>query len=120
MSQQDDREGQADGSDRAELPDFVSYLPDRVWYLTTSGQDMWCRRPYTFFFTTSEAASRFAAEMGSSFALAPIGIATKDVVSREGIEALRRLEVTRIFVDPGIDPQTGEVFGTILRLAPVH
>ncbi|HEX2574184.1 MAG TPA: hypothetical protein VH877_31850 [Polyangia bacterium] len=120
MSQQDDAEGREDSGDRAELPDFVSYLPDRVWYLTTSGQDMWCRRPYTFFFTTNEAASRFAAEMGSGFALAPIGIAAKELVSREGIEALRRLEVTRIFIDPSIDPKTGEVFGTILRLAPVH
>jgi hypothetical protein len=117
MSERDDQENPGD---RAELPDFVSYLPERVWYLTTSGQDMWCRRPYTFFFTTSEAASRFATEMGSAFALAPIGIAAKEVVSREGIEALRRLEVTRIFIDPGVDPQTGEVFGTILRLAPVH
>jgi hypothetical protein len=109
-----------DQDDRAELPDFVSYLPDRVWYLTTSGQDMWCRRPYTFFFSTSEAANRFATEMGSAFTLTPIGIAAKELVSREGIEALRRLEVTRIFIDPRVDPQSGEVFGTILRLEPVH
>jgi hypothetical protein len=101
-----------------EVPDFVSFLPDRVWYLTQSGRDMWCRRPYTFFFTTSEAAVRFAAEMGTTLPLEPIGVDSKELISDEGIAALRRMEVTRVFVDPRLDPETGDVFGTILRIAP--
>ena len=31
---------------------------------------------------------------------------------------MRTLDVTRIFVDPRVDPDTGDVFGTILRIAP--
>ena len=103
-----------------EMPDVVSYLPDRVWYLTNSGRDMWCRRPHGFFFTSSEAAVAFAAAMGTHFDLEPIGVASKDLVSDEGIDAMRRLAVTRIFVDPRIDPDTGDVFGTILHLSLIH
>ena len=102
--------------DVAQLPDFVSFLPDRVWYLTESGRDMWCRRPYGFFFTSAEAASRFAAQMGSSFRLEPIGVAAKELVSAEGVAALRRLELSRLFVDPEIDPASGDVYGKILRI----
>jgi hypothetical protein len=36
------------------------------------------------------------------------------------VDALTRLEVTRIFVDPRVDPTTGDVFGTILRLGAVN
>jgi hypothetical protein len=104
--------------DDVRLPDFVSYLPDRVWYLTGNGQDMWCRRPYGFFFTSSEAAERFAAEMGTSYELSPIGVQSKELISETGIGAMRRLDVTRIFIDPRIDAESGDVFGTILRIAP--
>jgi hypothetical protein len=31
---------------------------------------------------------------------------------------MRQLDVTRIFVDPRLDPDTGDVYGTILRIAP--
>jgi hypothetical protein len=106
--------------DEARLPDFVSFLPERVWYLTSSGQDMWCRRPYGFFFTSSEAATCFAAQMGTTHDLWPIGVASRYLVDDEGVEAMRRLDVTRIFVDPNIDASTGDVFGTILRLEPQH
>ena len=99
-----------------ELPDFLKLLPDRVWYLTSSGRDMWCRRPYGFFFTTSEAASRFASTIGSEHPLEPIGVAARELVSEQGIEAMRRMQVTRIFLDPQIDPTSGDVFGTILRI----
>jgi hypothetical protein len=99
------------------IPDHLAYLPDRVWYLTQSGHDMWCRRPHGFFFTSSEAATAFAAAMGTELDLQPIGVASKELVSEEGIAAMSRLEVTRIFVDPRIDPDTGDVFGTILRIA---
>ena len=98
-----------------ELPDFVALLPDRVWYLTQSGQDMWCRRPHGFFFTSSQAAIDFAAAIGTELELQPIGVASKELVSEEGIAAMNRLEVTRIFVDPRFDPETGDVFGQILR-----
>jgi hypothetical protein len=37
-------------------------------------------------------------------------------VSEDGLAAMRQLRVTRIFVDPEIDPQTGDVFGKILRI----
>jgi hypothetical protein len=30
------------------------------------------------------------------------------------------MEVTRLFVDPAIDPESGDVFGRILRLADVN
>ncbi len=87
-----------------------------MWYLTHSGRDMWCRRPHGFFFTSSEAAVAFAAVMGTAFALEAIGVASKDLVSDEGIDAMRLLGVTRIFVDPRIDPDSGDVFGTILHI----
>ena len=78
---------------------------------------MWCRRPYGFFFTSSEAASRFAEEM-SELELVPIGIAARELVSDDGLAGLRKLEVSRVFVDPKRDPGSGDVFGTILRITP--
>ena len=100
----------------AELPDFVSILTEKIWYLTRSGRDMWCRPPHGFFFTTSDAATAFAAAIGTELELAPIAIASKELVSTEGIAAMRELEVTRIFVNPTFDPATGDVFGTIIRI----
>lgn len=100
------------------LPDFVAALPEQVWYLTASGQEMWCRRPYGFFFSTSEAAVAFAATLGSAFELSPIGVNSKEIISGEAVAALRQLGVHRLFIDPGIDPQSGDVFGRILRLEP--
>lgn len=99
-----------------DVPDFISFLPERVWYLTQSGRDMWCRRPYTFFFSTAEAAAAFAAKVARGLPLEPIGIASRELVSEDGIAALRRLQVTRVFIDPEVDP-TGDVHGKILRLA---
>jgi hypothetical protein len=102
----------------AEIPDFLSILTERVWYLTQSGRDMWCRPPHGFFFTSSAAATAFATAIGTTLELAPIAIASKELVAADGIEAMRRLDVTRIFVDPRIDPDTGDVYGQILRIAP--
>jgi hypothetical protein len=102
----------------AEIPDFLSILTERVWYLTQSGRDMWCRPPHGFFFTSSAAATAFATAVGTALDLAPIAIASKELVSAEGIEAMRRLDLTRIFVDPRVDPDTGDVYGQILRIAP--
>jgi hypothetical protein len=101
-----------------QIPDFVSILTDRVWYLTQSGRDMWCRPPHGFFFRSSEAAAAFAAAVGTALELTPIAIDSKELVSTEGIEAMRQLDVTRIFVDPRLDAETGDVYGTILRIAP--
>lgn len=107
-------------TDAPQLPDFVSYLPDQIWYLTESGHEMWCRRPYGFFFSSSEAASRFAGELGSAFSLMPIGLKSKELISQEAVDAMRRIGVTRLFIDPRIDPQSGDVFGKILRIEPMQ
>ena len=96
--------------------DFVSYLPDIVWYLTGNGRDMWCRSPYTFFFTTKEAASAFARASASELELSPIGLASADLLATEALHALRAMAVTRVFIDPQIDPASGDVFGKILRV----
>ncbi len=95
---------------------FVSFLPERVWYLTASGTDIWCRRPYTFFFTSSDAAEAFAKRVGTEFELSAIGVERAELVSPEGLDALRRMNVTRIFIDPQHDETSGDVFGRILRI----
>lgn len=108
-------------SDSARLPspgDLVSYLPPRIWYLTSNGQDMWCRRPYTFLFSSDEAAVAFAAASGVGDELTPIGIDSKHLLDDEVMGMLQSMDVTRIFVDPQIDPVSGDVHGPILRLAP--
>jgi len=98
------------------MQELVALLPPRIWYLTSNGVDMWCRRPYGFFFSTSEAAERFAGELGSEYGLSAIGIESKDLVQGEVLGVLRDLDVTRLFLDPAIDPESGDVFGKILRL----
>ena len=101
------RRGVVPAVSEAELPDFVSILTERIWYLTQSGRDMWCRPPHGFFFTSSEAAIAFATAIGTELELAPIAIASKELVSAEGIAAMRDLDVTRIFVDPRSTPKPG-------------
>lgn len=102
------------------LAELTAALPPRIWYLTSNGQDMWCRRPYGFWFSSGEAAERFAQELGSEYGLTAIGIDTREVLGDPALEALRELHVTRIFIDPAIDPGTGDVFGQILRLGELH
>ena len=99
-----------------DLDALVAKLPSRVWYLTSNGVDMWCRRPYGFFFSTSDAAEKFALDMQVA-ELTAIGLDAQDLLRDETLAGLRALEVTRLFIDPSIDPHTGDVFGTILRLA---
>src|SRR5450631_2717584 len=101
-----------------EIPDFVSLLPDRIWYLTQSGQDMWCRRPHGFFFTSSQAAIDFAAAVGTELDLQPIGVASKELVSQAGIASTSLLSVNRSFFDPPFPPVPAHVFGHTLRIAP--
>jgi hypothetical protein len=95
---------------------ILAALPARVYYLTTTGKDVWCRRPYTFVFSTRGAAERFATQLGTELPLLPIAIATTDLLSAGGLDTLRGQAVTRVFVDPQVDAASGDVHGTILRL----
>lgn len=97
----------------------MSFLPPRVWHLTSNGTDLWCRRPYSFFFSSDEAASKFAQAIGVG-ELWPIGLDASAVMSEEFLSALRDLDVTRIFLDPEIDPASGDVHGKILRLEALN
>lgn len=96
--------------------DLLALLPPRVWHLTSNGGDLWCRRPYSFFFSSDQAAVEFAEAIGVGGELWAIGLDASAVVSEEFLAGLRDLDVTRIFLDPSIDPATGDVHGTILRL----
>jgi len=102
------------------LEELTAALPPRIWYLTSNGKDMWCRRPYSFWFSTGEAAEQFATAMGSEYGLFAVGYDTTEVLAAPSLDALRELSVTRIFIDPAIDPDTGDVTGTILRLSDMN
>ena len=102
------------------LQDLVDVLPARIWYLTSNGQDMWCRRPYGFLFSSGEAAQSFAAAMGMGEDLFAVGLDAGNLISDEMLDGLRNSAVTRLFIDPQIDPTSGDVHGKILRLAPVQ
>jgi hypothetical protein len=99
---------------------LVELLPPRIWYLTSNGTDMWCRRPYGFLFSTGPAAESFAVAMGNGEELFAVGLDAGALISSEMLDGLRNSAVTRVFVDPAIDPDSGDVFGQILRLAPLQ
>jgi len=101
------------------LRQLVDLLPPRIWYLTSNGQDMWCRRPYGFLFSTGEAAQTFAKAMGTGEDLFAIGLDAGALMSDDMLSGLRNSAVTRLFIDPQIDADTGDVHGQILRLSPV-
>ena len=107
-------------TDAVSPSDLLASLPARIWYLTSNGSDMWCRRPYGFLFSTGEAAEAFARSMGTAEALFAVGTETRVLLTGEILAGLRDTAVTRIFVDPAIDPDSGDVFGTILRLGAVQ
>lgn len=98
---------------------LLGLLPARIWYLTSNGTDMWCRRPYGFLFSTGESAEAFAVAMGNGEALFAVGIEAGALMSGDVLGGLRETAVTRLFVDPAIDAASGDVYGTILRLAPL-
>ena len=98
---------------------LVELLPPRIWYLTSNGQDMWCRRPYGFLFSTGPSAEDFAKQMGTGEELFAVGLDLGNLITSEMLDGLRNTAVTRLFIDPTIDPTTGDVFGKILRLAPL-
>lgn len=107
------------GPEDLTLARLVELLPPRIWYLTSNGQDMWCRRPYGFLFSTGQAAEAFARAMGTGEQLFAIGIDAGALISDEVLGGLRGAAVTRLFIDPAVDPDTGDVHGQILRLAPL-
>jgi hypothetical protein len=106
-------------ADEISLERLVEVLPPRIWYLTSNGSDMWCRRPYGFLFSTGQAAEDFARAMGTGEQLFAIGLDAGALISDEMLAGLRSTAVTRLFIDPAIDPDSGDVHGQILRLAPL-
>jgi hypothetical protein len=105
--------------DDLSLHQLVDFLPPRIWYLTSNGRDMWCRRPYGFLFSDGQAAEVFARAMGTGEELFAIGLDAGALISDEMLAGLRNSAVTRLFIDPAIDPDSGDVHGKILRLAPL-
>ena len=106
-------------SEDVTMAQLVELLPPRIWYLTSNGTDMWCRRPYGFLFSTGQAAEEFAKAMGTGEELFAIGMEAGALVSDEMLSGLRNTAVTRLFIDPAIDPGSGDVHGKILRLSPL-
>ncbi len=106
-------------SEEVTLQGLVELLPPRIWYLTSNGQDMWCRRPYGFLFSTGQAAEAFAQAMGTSERLFALGLDAGALISDEILGGFRASAVTRLFIDPAVDPDSGDVHGKILRLAPL-
>ena len=106
-------------SEDVTLQQLVDVLPPRIWYLTSNGQDMWCRRPYGFLFSSGEAAQTFAKAMGTGEDLFAIGLDAGALISDDMLAGFRNSAVTRLFIDPQLDAATGDVHGKILRLSPV-
>jgi hypothetical protein len=106
-------------SEDVSLQQLVDILPPRIWYLTSNGQDMWCRRPYGFLFSSGEAAQTFAKAMGTGEDLFAIGLDAGALISDDMLDGFRNSAVTRLFIDPQLDAETGDVHGKILRLSPV-
>lgn len=106
-------------SDDVTLQQLVELLPPRIWYLTSNGNDMWCRRPYGFLFSTGQAAETFAKAMGTGEELFAIGMDAGALMNDDVLTGLRDTAVTRLFIDPAYDADTGDVHGKILRLIPL-
>jgi hypothetical protein len=106
-------------SEDVTMQQLVELLPTRIWYLTSNGQDMWCRRPYGFLFSTGQAAESFAKAMGNGEELFAIGLDAGALLNDDMLAGLRNTAVTRLFIDPAIDDASGDVHGKILRLAPL-
>ncbi len=106
--------------DEVTMDKLVEILPPRIWYLTSNGSDMWCRRPYGFLFSDGHAAEAFAQAMGTGEHLFAVGMDASALISSQMLAGLRDSAVTRLFVDPTIDATSGDVYGKILRLAPLQ
>ena len=96
------------------IDELRQHLPDRIWYLSSDGRDMYCRCPYSFLFSSSANALAFASAFGTA-GLSPVGVEASAIVSEQWVQTLRAMRVTRVFVDPDYDPDTGDVSGNILR-----
>ena len=48
-----------------------------------------------------------------------VGLDIGNMISNEMLDGLRNTSVTRLFIDPSVDPDSGDVHGQILRLAPL-
>jgi len=107
-------------STEVSLQQLVDLLPPRIWYLTSNGDNMWCRRPYGFLFSTGEAAETFATALGNGEALFAVGLDVGNLMSEDMLAVLRGSAVTRLFIDPQIDAASGDVHGQILRLSPLQ
>jgi hypothetical protein len=99
------------------MPQLLEMLPPRIWYLTSNGSDMWCRRPYGFLFSDGERAETFARAMGNGEQLFAVGVEAGALMSDAMLDGMRGSAVTRLFLDPAIDEASGDVYGKILRLA---
>ncbi len=106
-------------SEDVTMQQLVATLPPRIWYLTSNGQDMWCRRPYGFLFSTGQSAEAFAKAMGTGEELFAVGLDAGALINDDMLAGLRNSAVTRLFIDPSIDPENGDVHGKILRLSPL-
>lgn len=98
---------------------LIELLPPRIWYLSSNGQDMWCRRPYGFLFSTGQAAEEFAVKMGNGEELFAVGLDAGNLLNDDVLAVFRDTAVTRLFIDPAVDAASGDVHGQILRLAPL-
>src|SRR5690349_19406686 len=98
-------------SEDVRLHELVEVLPPRIWYLTSNGTDMWCRRPYGFLFSTGQAAESFAKAMGTGEELFAVGLDAGALINDDMLAGLRNRAVTRLFIDPAIDPDSGDVHG---------
>jgi hypothetical protein len=94
--------------------DLIQHLPEKIWFLTGDGTDIYCRRPYSFIFSTGAAATAFA-EAFDVDGLTVVGFERESVNVQDLMTAFSGMQVTRVFIDPAIDPDSGDVFGTILR-----
>ena len=103
-----------DMSTPIQLADLHSHLPERIWYLSGDGSDIYCRRPYSFLFSTGAAAEAFAGAFDIE-GLRVVGVDRDQLNPQDLMTAFTAMRVTRLFIDPTIDGDTGDVFGTILR-----
>jgi hypothetical protein len=57
--------------------------------------------------------------MGTGEDLFAIGLDAGALISDDMLAGFRNSAVTRLFIDPQLDAETGDVHGKILRLSPV-
>lgn len=101
--------------------DLFQHFPETIWYLTGDGTNIYCRRPYSFLFSTGAAAKTFAEGFeAEELELTVVGFDREDINVSDLMAAFRAMAVSRVFIDPSIDADTGDVFGTILRLAEAN